>query len=83
MTSLLVLTASKFDTHEVFSITAVCFDFSQVTIFGLKVARVKKRNDVFLADVPQKNKCSSVNMHDTDLVHMSKDCHFNLPYFDI
>ena len=33
------------------SITAVCFDFSQVRIFGLEVARVKNRNEELLADM--------------------------------
>ena len=33
------------------SITAVCFDFSQVRIFGLEVARVKNRNELLLADI--------------------------------
>ena len=41
------------------------------------------RHDVFLAGIPQKNKRSSGNANDTDLVHISKDCHFNLPSFYI
>ena len=50
---------------------------------GLEVAGVTNINEVFMADMPQKNERISVNIGATDLSLMSKDCHSNLPSFDI
>ena len=70
-------------THVVISITVVCFYFSPVTILGLEVAGVKNRNEVFMADMPQKNEHISVDIQAADLSLMSKDCYCNLLSFEI